>query len=738
MSQTPRGIFFGTLFISLGLTAQFLAPASPDYAFPLLPESVLLAIIGVYFSWAFKNATGAENGSSLSLRGSERAWLFALLGVLMLWMAPRLGLTFVENGLGPCRHAAPSFITRGECFVQAAFVQNYGIRQFITLLMALYAGALAALATRFNTQNWKIFAYAIVFVSLAHVIIGFVTHAKGELQLLPKWIMVNSFGMERFTFVIPNPSWVWPQLAPALAWSLWLALDAKKLTRFIAFLSACAVSIAIVMTHQRGGLLLLVVLWGIFLTRLVWNFLHNKTQNLKAKFSFAAAWIIGVVLGARYLLHWATEAAGRGTFHDDNRWTMWKVALKGLMEQSPVWGFGYASWYSKFRDIAVSAGVPGLSFDTAHSLWVQLLFEHGFIGFLFISVVIIGAVLLAWRNARRLPHGTHLIALHAAGFLCCSIVQEVDYIRPVFITHALTWGALLGLPYYLNANETLPERKLAYFIVRPSAATPKQLWHTRFAMRLIGIEGLVIAMLCLLWFGRGAFGFEGQANSNGPMARWLGAQASIPVFGPEEFWLFETDFRNKQGSIQFDSGSSHFLKIQATPQDFVYLPLQAGGRLIPQRYVIEAEPTVDDAVRQITANIVYPPRVGNGLLPLVLTRGASRPEQNEGSSWIECSQNCQIALDSKFLAGAQLEVRSIASATGSSTATWELARIDEPTVSFDSLKIDAASKRTGTLGSTNPLAAFTEPELTSPQSRWTFLSLSSINNGTKIRVTLRK
>lgn len=740
MIQHVRGIWLGTLLVFLALALQFLAPASPDYAYPLLPEALLLAIIGLYFSRSAKSAheTGLE--TSFSFRLSERAWLFALVAVLLFWMAPRLYLALFENGLGPCRHAAPSFITRGECFVQAAFVQNYGIRQFITLLLALYAGALAALATRFNTQNWKIFAYAIVIVSLAHVSIGFVTQAKGELQLLPKWLMVNSFGMARFTFLIPNPSWVWPQLAPALAWSLWLALSPKRTTQLLFILCAAAISTAIVMTHQRGGLLLLVLLWGIFLTRLVSGALRNQTQNQKLKWIFAAAWFGAVVLGARFFLHWATEAAGRGTFHDDNRWTMWKIALKGLMEQSPVWGFGYASWYSKFKELAIAAGVPGLSFDTAHSLWVQLLFEHGILGFIFISLALFGALFLAFRNARRLQDGALLVALQAAGFLCCSVVQEVDYIRPVLMTHALTWGTLLGLPYYLSANETIPERKLSYFIMRPKAATPKHLWHTRFALRLIGIEGLVIAAVCWVWFARGAFGFEGNANSSGPMARWIGENASIPVFGPADFWLFETDFKNKQGTLQFIQNAHGRFRIQATQNDLVYLPLRAGGRFFPLRHSITAEPAVDDAVRQITANLVYPPRVGKGLLPLLLTRGASRPEQKADSSWVECIQDCQIALDTALLSGFQLEIKRVTNLSEPANAEikWHLEAIDTPHVSFDTEMINKPANFSGSLNQSNPVGTVSADDLNSLRGRWTFVSLTSINTGTKIRVTLRK
>ena len=726
-----------TVLIGLALAIQFIAPGSPDYVVPLLPECLLISAIGLLCA-PLKGSDSSAFGS-LSLRKSEFAWLILLFGVLIFWIGPRAGLSLIQSEAVPCKQAAPSLITRAECFLQAAYVQNYSVRQVAALLLALYAGGLAAVAVRLAKNNWKIFSAAVVGIAVVHVGIGFATRLVSSTQILPKWLMVNSFGMDRFTFVMPNPSWVWPQLAPALAWCLWHSSRASNLWKLFSIVLAVAVSTGIFMTHQRGGLLLLAVLWGLWLSNNLWKLLTNRVSGKSAQVVLGGSWLLAILLSGKFFLHWGTAAVGRGAFHDDNRWTMWKVALAGLLSESPLWGFGYASWYYKFKEISGAAGVPFLSFDTAHNLWIQILFEHGIVGSSLIVFVILLALLLAFRNCRNLERGALLVSLHALAFLCCSIVQEIDYIRPVLMTHALSWGALMGMPYYWNNEKRLSPDKKDYFLVAPNGATPKNIFHVRLAMRVIAIEALLIAGLAWAWFARGAYGFEGNKIQNGPMARWLDAQVVIPVFGPHPFWLFEADFRQKAGAFELPEHELGPLRIESNQDDFAYLPLKSGTKVMPRRHKILSEPAIDDSIRQITANIVFPPRAGKALLPLLLTRGASRPNQSENSSWVECERDCLIAIDATLIGKNTIELGTTSSAlpTGNNT-NWSLRTFSQARVTLaEAGKLSPLSSESGKVHPLSSPVVIQPSKLSSPEARWTLLSIDSLAPGEKVRIRLK-
>jgi hypothetical protein len=135
------------------------------------------------------------------------------------------------------------------------------------------------------------------------------------------------------------------------------------------------------------------------------------------------------------------------------------------------------------------------------------------------------------------------------------------------------------------------------------------------------------------------------------VTRWLGKEATIPVFGPAPFWLFETDFPQQQGSFVLTKAGGPPLSLVVTKDEKAYLPLRGGTRLLPKRHRLDVSPAHDDGMREISANIVYPPRVGPNLLPLLLARNASPLIQEGTGSWIECASTCEIALDADLLDG---------------------------------------------------------------------------------------
>ena len=254
---------------------------------------------------------------------------------------------------------------------------------------------------------------------------------------------------------------VWPHLAPGLAWLLAFVLSVTGWRQLIPFAGAAVVSAAVISANERGGFLLLVLLWGWAATAWIWRRLSSSTSRLAttARGSWASRLsyrIVAVALMAWLLLSLFVPAARRGgAFNDPVRLTMWSVGLNALANHDVFWGFGYASWPSAFRQAVANSESATLMnegdfltmHDTSHNFWVQLIFEHGLIGFLIIASLIGLGCRIAFRNAGFTPAGTDLVSLHVIAFLVCTSVQDFDFIRPVLMAFAVTWGTLLGLPF---------------------------------------------------------------------------------------------------------------------------------------------------------------------------------------------------------------------------------------------------------------------------------------------------
>jgi O-antigen ligase len=622
--------------VFLALCGLFVAPGSPDDAIPIVPEGLIVVVL------MFGTAAWLRSGLAAHQKGMlaevERVLVAAVVLVLAFWTCPRVIGSLFPVAANPCFRAAPSSITRAECFLQAGFNQSYGVRTFATLLLALGIGMASALWTRTGPRNWRPLAFAVVGVCVLHAVLGFATLFVGWPQLLPKSIMVNSWGRERFTFVMPNPSWVWPQLAAGLAWVLWFALKADTRRQSLLSLSgALVLSAAILSTKQRGGLLLLVLLWGCAGSVSLW--LRLGARDLKSVRRILA--LSGLLLAfsaaaAVSSVKWLLPFIYQGTYHDRSRLSIWIAALHAWLQRDPAWGFGYASWYASVTTAVTGTEDANFVRVTAHNLWVQLLFEHGIVGCVLVLSLMLLSLFVTFRNLRRKRFGNTLVVLQLIAFLTCTMVQEVDFVRPVLATFAVTWGTLLGMPFHgWPGSPARGDYRHALF--RNTVAT--------------SVAVLAVLLACSLWFARGAFGFEGNPRRDATVARWLGKDATIPVFGPARFWLFETGFPGDRSAFVLAKADGAPLRLAANEHERAYLPLSAGSYLFPKRHRIQVSPVRDNNIREVSAYIEYPPYAGADVLPLLLTRNVSRPIEAGGQSWVECASTCHIALDAALLHG---------------------------------------------------------------------------------------
>src|SRR5207244_6657775 len=101
-------------------------------AIPLVPEALLLAVL--MFGIAAWVRTREASQQNCSIDRTERFLVKAAFCVVVFWTFPRL-LGALSAAPGSCTHVAPSLIAKAECFLRAADGENWGIKNFSTLIL---------------------------------------------------------------------------------------------------------------------------------------------------------------------------------------------------------------------------------------------------------------------------------------------------------------------------------------------------------------------------------------------------------------------------------------------------------------------------------------------------------------------------------------------------------------------------------------------------------------------------
>ncbi len=564
---------------------------NPDYVLPLVPELLLL---GTFFF-----AASCVVGTRTRFTPTERGIVVA--SVLLLFYIALRAVLALDHTPGqkwiPCTSLSGWF-SRSQCFVQAAVNQHYGFRTFLLLILAWAAGCIAFVTVRSSSeaerQSYLRGAFAGCFVIIA---VGWISALTGIRHWLPEEFPGNTWGRVRFTQLIVNPSWVWPYLIPALAFTLGPLVSTKGRIRTRQWIIPGLFASAIVLTQQRGGWAALVlVALAAFLVRT----LPHMSGRARGRFFVGTG--IGVIclaFGFWFLSHsWPSivESASRSGISlrpemfsaEGGRSVIWAKAVSAIWER-PWVGHGYASWFAVMSEAGARADAPFV-LDTAHNFFLQAAVEHGIPMMLVISGFLSFAATSAWTNARGRPEARSVFILLTVGTLTAMLVQEIDYIRPTILLYAVAWASLLGLrPAVQPADDAeAPE----------STERGSKARRVRFALRGAGVVFFLCSTAILFSLPRGLYPFEGKLDVPGSLRRWAGPSPVMTSMNTQTAYEnFPVEF------VVAGNVTTHGITIESRDGN-PWVPARSG--LFPVRTHVSFSPRFASEGRTLSAWILLP------------------------------------------------------------------------------------------------------------------------------------
>lgn len=593
---------FSLLSLFAVFAAPLLVPGNPDFLLPLLPECLTLAALCCFGFVESKDA----RANSLRISSLEKILIFCIICLVMFYIFPRMLLSLMHTPhqvWNPCENIAPSLFVRLECYLHGAIIQFPGPRQFYMIVTAVLLGLVAFAMARISPEVSKKLLYSFAICAVLYCLIVQMGIYAGKDTLLPNFLGKSEFGRSRFALIIPNPGWVWPYLAPGLAVLIWLTLTSrKKLTQALSALGLLIVAYGIFQTGQRGGLLLLAILFGSGAL-----FVFNEKIDIRARpirFGLLTASFLALAtLFGPWVIEFLMQKIGRAEFIDHNRLSIWSLALPHVLKHHIFLGFGYASWFQEFRSIAIEKGAP--LFDTAHNLYVQMIFEHGLIGTILICSCLLGVLLLTIRNLRASSSGKMLAIFASLIFLVATVVQELDYIRPIYYIHALFWGVLLGFREVQEERIATATSSKNQF---ESTIAVYSLHRLMFVFATLGVSILAVAVLVVFYFPFGVFPFEGDlSRKTATVERWLGPNARLTSFGMSNSWNFNIVSIQKTDLVLSEGARSCSFALSSG--EVKQIKLSNLSKWYPQAIFLTFAAATPDSSRLITARISYPPLV---------------------------------------------------------------------------------------------------------------------------------
>ncbi len=177
--------------------------------------------------------------------------------------------------------------------------------------------------------------------------------------------------------------------------------------QWIKFALMCAVFlniVAIIGTYSRGGFVALMVVGGYF-----W-------LQSKRKFFYATLIVIALVFASNYVpTSWTSRMDTIETAQEDSsflgRVIAWKHAIL-MASDNPVTGGGFKAgqtpyvWWGydaagSFNDVVDTSRMGEVAFKAAHSIYFQVLGDHGYIGLLIYLSIIVTAYRKAGKVAKE-------------------------------------------------------------------------------------------------------------------------------------------------------------------------------------------------------------------------------------------------------------------------------------------------------------------------------------------------
>jgi len=307
-----------------------------------------------------------------------------------------------------------------------------------------------------------------------------------------------------------------------------------------------------------------------------------------------------------------------------DRLRMWDLAWQSIQEH--LWlGTGYGTWLREFSQLPGSGGV---SFDTAHNLWVQLIFELGAIHVVAMAIIL-GMFIwttLIFKNVEQpsLRIGGLFLTI---GFFVASVVQEIDYIMPVYMQFAVFAGLCFGGTSY---QETIvPERRI----------------HNNRSWYFVGCGILTIIGALYYWssISWGGYGFD---PSQASFSRWFRPEGVIAA-APDGLGKDYSLYWGNQGQLTQESLSKFGAFFPNVWINGKTMYLKNGSKWNPRQYKYESQKKVLLPQRITSFELNQPPGQTNVFL---LAQKGMYPWELSGSftngiqagRW--CEQSCRMLL----------------------------------------------------------------------------------------------
>ena len=600
-------IWGSSLVFSIALLTTVFNATNPEFNFPGITEILLIGVSILLVANSF------FIGKSLT----RREWI--LCGILLFLigiLATRYLLGWIDPETIPSRRCIwmPGYFDKLECLLQLPFKSHHGLRQLLFHFTALSVFIGVACLSRMSgiSRPWLLIPFAIPALIVAICVMIPIYHDP-NFSLTGNNFVYNPFVIERGKGIVANPSWLWPWLTPILGMSLaaifyknW-GLKGFGLGLFIFFAWA---SLSVM---QRGGYLIV----GVFISILILLFLYRLGKKWSKKYALFLGGIGALGLGTivyyptkilgilKLLTYLGIELRGPGLLYIDSRLIMWDLAKQSIKE-NPWIGTGYGTWLREFSKIPESSA---LSFDTAHNLWIQSIFELGVIHTVAL-VIIIGMLVLTTLIYKNFNHPSLRIGglFLTIGFFVVSVVQEIDYILPVYLQFATFAGLCFGGTSYPENLTKLSSRnqfRVSNNNVNRKSKTNKLAWIT------VGISTLCVlgAFYYASNISWGGSSFEPTQNAFNRWFRPKGVIAATPDNRRREYSIFWSEHGT------FDKKS--FVTYKNFPEIWIQgnaIYLKNGSKWKPNQYWYESQNNIYHPQRLVSFALHQPHGQTNSIM----------------------------------------------------------------------------------------------------------------------------
>ena len=394
----PAERWFSCLFWSFWIT---LATFPMGYALRDIMPLVCLLFLGLYYR---------HNWQKSVLRRLEAWPLFVCLGVMVV-----IGVVFSSNVGSSLLHAA-SGLNKGFIL---PFIAMECVRNKADLRRLAWAAILAVF--------WQGLDGVWQALTGKDFIMGYPT-SSGRLT--------GSFD----TYEVGN----YIALALIPAFSLWCILR-QSLSRLPSLL-LCAATLwpaffLLAGAGSRSGALAIAAAFGLW-------FLLASSSNRWKSLLFAVVPLLLILL--------SQGRARMDAVVDDGRWSLWKLGWRVFLEH-PWFGSGAGQYNTAFRSLGLAPEKDLITISHPHNLYLDMLYAHGLIGFIFGMIFLLGFCwwgyqrirprLLAERASGKTGIYWHVTAWFWIGFVAwlCNGIFGHDFYRTWWLALAMAhMGVMIG------------------------------------------------------------------------------------------------------------------------------------------------------------------------------------------------------------------------------------------------------------------------------------------------------